>query len=51
MNYLSQSFTYDFTGRSNASYTGYSLGQSYDGSGLRVKKNDNGAQTYYMKIR
>jgi len=23
--------------------------QSYDGDGLRVKKNDNDAQTYYLR--
>jgi hypothetical protein len=25
------------------------LQQSYDGDGLRVKKSDNGAQTYYLR--
>ena len=28
---------------------GYSLLQSYDGNGLRVKKNDNGTVTYYLR--
>ena len=27
----------------------YSLQQSYDGDGLRVKKNDNGTVTYYVR--
>jgi RHS repeat-associated protein len=49
-NDLGQNFTYDVTGQqTNASYGGYSLVQSYDGDGLRVKKNDNGAQTYYLR--
>jgi RHS repeat-associated protein len=49
-NDLGQTFTYDVTGQqTNASYSGYSLVQSYDGDGLRVKKNDNGAQTYYLR--
>jgi RHS repeat-associated protein len=48
-NDLGQTFTYDATGQqATASYGGYSLTQSYDGDGLRVKKNDNGAQTYYL---
>ncbi|HLN99509.1 MAG TPA: hypothetical protein VK208_13695, partial [Pyrinomonadaceae bacterium] len=29
--------------------SGYSLQQSYDGDGLRVKKNDNGTITYYLR--
>lgn len=32
-----------------ASYSGYSLQQSYDGNGLRVKKTENGATTYYLR--
>jgi RHS repeat-associated protein len=49
-NDLGQTFTYDATGQqATASYGGYSLTQSYDGDGLRVKKNDNGAQTYYLR--
>ena len=49
-NDLGQTFTYDATGQqATASYGGYSLQQSYDGDGLRVKKNDNGAQTYYLR--
>ncbi|MGH9930233.1 MAG: RHS repeat domain-containing protein, partial [Pyrinomonadaceae bacterium] len=49
-NDLGQTFTYDATGQqATAAYTGYSLTQSYDGDGLRVKKNDNGAVTYYLR--
>jgi uncharacterized protein RhaS with RHS repeats len=49
-NDLGQTFTYDATGQqATASYSGYSLQQSYDGDGLRVKKSDNGAQTYYLR--
>lgn len=49
-NDVGQTFTYDATGQqTNASYSGYSLAQVYDGDGLRVKKNDNGAQTYYLR--
>ncbi len=45
-----QNFTYDATGQqTNASYSGYSLQQSYDGDGLRVKKVDNGWTTYYLR--
>jgi len=28
---------------------GYSLGQGYDGDGLRVYKNDSGVETYYLR--
>ena len=49
-NDLGQTFTYDATGQqTTASYGGYSLTQSYDGDGLRVKKNDNGTVTYYLR--
>ena len=49
-NDLGQTFTYDATGQqATASYSGYSLQQSYDGDGLRVKKNDNGTITYYLR--
>ena len=49
-NDLGQTFTYDATGQqTSASYSGYSLLQSYDGNGLRVKKNDNGTVTYYLR--
>jgi RHS repeat-associated protein len=45
-----QNFTYDATGQqTNASYSGYSLQQSYDGDGLRVKKVENGSTTYYLR--
>ena len=46
----SQTFKYDATGQStSATYTGYSLLQSYDGDGLRVKKIDGGTTTYYVR--
>ena len=49
-NDLGQTFTYDATGQqTTASYSGYSLQQNYDGDGLRVKKNDNGTVTYYLR--
>jgi RHS repeat-associated protein len=49
-NDLGQNFTYDATGQqATASYTGYSLQQYYDGNGLRVKKTDNGVNTYYLR--
>jgi len=49
-NDLGQTFTYDATGQqATASYGGYSLTQNYDGDGLRVKKNDNGTITYYLR--
>jgi len=44
------SFTYDATGQqATVSYSGYLLQQYYDGDGLRVKKNENGAITYYLR--
>lgn len=43
-------FTYDATGQqATASYTGYLLQQHYDGNGLRGKKIDGGATTYYLR--
>jgi RHS repeat-associated protein len=46
----SRTFTYDATGQqATASASGYSLQQSYDGDGLRVMKNENGGQTYYLR--
>lgn len=49
-NDLGQTFTYDATGQqATASFGGYSLVQSYDGNTLRVKKNDNGNVTYYLR--
>jgi RHS repeat-associated protein len=49
-NDLGQTFTYDATEQqAAATYGGYSLQQNYDGNGLRVKKNDNGAITYYVR--
>src|ERR1700730_5075372 len=45
-----QNFTYDATGQqTNASYSGYSLQQSYDCDRLRVKKVENGWTTYYLR--
>ena len=45
-----QVFTYDATGQqATASYSGYALNQNYDGNGLRVKKVDGGATTYYLR--
>jgi RHS repeat-associated protein len=45
-----QSFTYDAIGQAaTASYTGYLLQQNYDGDGLRAKKIDAGATTYYLR--
>src|SRR5260370_17008543 len=49
-NDLGQTFAYDVTGQqTSASYTGYSLNQSYDGDGLRGKKTENGNATYYLR--
>lgn len=43
-------FTYDATGQqATASYSGYLLQQFYDGNGMRVKKNENGGITYYLR--
>jgi RHS repeat-associated protein len=45
-----QTFTYDATGQqATGSYTGYLLQQYYDGNGLRVKKVEGGATTYYLR--
>ena len=45
-----QNFTYDATGQqTNASYSGYSLQQSYDCDRLRVEKVENGSTTYYLR--
>jgi RHS repeat-associated protein len=45
-----QSFAYDATGQQvSASYTGYTLLQSYDGDGLRVRKEENSLVTYYLR--
>lgn len=49
-NDLGQTFTYDATGQqATAAYGGYSLQQNYDGDGLRVKKSENGGNTYYLR--
>ncbi|HEV8369855.1 MAG TPA: hypothetical protein VGQ39_18005, partial [Pyrinomonadaceae bacterium] len=50
MTFDGQTFTYDATGQAaTASYPGYLLQQYYDGDGLRGKKTDNGATTYYLR--
>ncbi len=47
-NEIGQQFIDDVTGQQTAAtYT--NLQNSYDGDGLRVKKSDNGAQTYYLR--
>ena len=47
-NDLGQTFTYDATGQqATASYSGYSLQQTYDGR--RVKKVENTSSTYYLR--
>lgn len=49
-NDLGQTFTYDATGQqATAAFSGYSLQQSYDGDGRRVKKVENGSTTYYLR--
>ena len=49
-NDLGLTYTYDATGQqATASYSGYLLQQYYDGDGLRVKKSDAGAVTYYLR--
>jgi RHS repeat-associated protein len=43
-------YTYDATGQqATASYSGYLLQQYYDGNGVRAKKVDGGATTYYLR--
>jgi len=43
-------FTYDVTGQqATASSAGYLLEQYYDGDGLRGKKKENNAPTYYLR--
>jgi RHS repeat-associated protein len=50
MNAVVQTFTYDVTGQqATATYGASWVQQWYDGNGLRVKKNDNGAVTYYLR--
>ena len=45
-----QSFLYDATGQqTSAAYAGYGLQQGYDGDGLRVRKDENGDVTYYLR--
>lgn len=49
-NDLGQNFTYDATGQQvSASYSGYTLTQSYDGDMLRVKKTENGITRYALR--
>jgi RHS repeat-associated protein len=43
-----QSFTYDATGQQAWASSG-NLAQFYDGDGLRLKKVENGATTYYLR--
>jgi RHS repeat-associated protein len=43
-----QTYTYDATGQQTAA-SGTGLTQSYDGDGLRVKKVESGATTYYLR--
>ena len=50
INDVGLNYTYDATGQqASASYSGYLLQQYYDGNGLRVKKSENGAITYYLR--
>lgn len=43
-------FSYNAAGQQiQAACPGYLLTQGYDGDGLRIKKNDNGAQTFYLR--
>ena len=43
-------YSYDATGAQATANSGsYSLQQNYDGDGLRVKKIENGATTYYLR--
>jgi hypothetical protein len=45
-----QNFLYDATGQqARASYTGYTLQQSYDADRLRVKKVANGTVTFNLR--
>src|SRR6185369_4329044 len=46
-----QSFTYDATGQATRALNsgGYLMQQYYDGDRLRVKKNENGPLTYYLR--
>ncbi|MFZ0063270.1 MAG: RHS repeat-associated core domain-containing protein, partial [Pyrinomonadaceae bacterium] len=44
----SQTFTYDATGQ-QATASGNSITQTYDGDGLRAKKTENGTITYYLR--
>jgi RHS repeat-associated protein len=43
-----QTYTYDATGQ-QATASGTGLSQGYDGDGVRVKKTENGATTYYLR--
>jgi YD repeat-containing protein len=44
----SQSFTYDATGQ-QATASGNTIMQTYDGDGLRAKKVENGTTAYYLR--
>ena len=43
-----QTYSYDATGQ-QATASGTALSQSYDGDGVRVKKVESGATTYYLR--
>lgn len=43
-----QSYQYDVTGQQTFA-SGAALYQGYDGNGMRVKKTENGATTYYLR--
>lgn len=46
----SQSFTYDANNQqATAAYTGYTLGQAYDGDRRRAKKREQGVATFYLR--
>jgi YD repeat-containing protein len=50
INDIGLNYTYDATGQqATAAYSGYLLQQYYDGNGLRAKKTENGAITYYLR--
>lgn len=46
----SQAYTYDATGQ-QATASGNSLSQFYDGDGLRAKKTENSVTTYYLPLQ
>lgn len=43
-------YNYDAAGRqTTATFTGFSLQQSYDGNGLRAKKTENNVTSFYLR--